>query len=57
MDVTPNITMRGVSVLPESRVSATIAIDQHLAVTPIAVAAIRIIAVTPAAPGFGRNSQ
>ena len=57
VDVAPNITMRGVSVLLVSRVPATVAIDQDFAVTPITVAAIRIIVVTPAAPGFGRNSQ
>jgi hypothetical protein len=55
--VTDNIMMRGVSGLPVSRLSATVAIDQNVAVTPITVAAIRIIAVIPSAPGLARNSQ
>jgi hypothetical protein len=51
------MTMRGVTVLLISRGSAAVAIDQDVVVTPITVAAIRIIAVAPAAPGFGLNSQ
>ena len=55
VDVTPNIRMRSVSVLPASRASATVRKEQDLAIIPIAVAAIRIIAVTFPAPSFGRS--
>jgi hypothetical protein len=60
--VAANIAVRGVSVLPVSGVSATVATDREVAVSRITVVirrvavAARKINVAPAAPGFGRNT-